>query len=156
MAAPFNVTIIAMASSVFYICFHPIDEMLDFLVSILNVANNGLFNDSKWSIKDIQDFRQVGATKGCWKYFYPTDWYFRNFWHAPVWNTPNAVIQRNGNLGNSIFVHFEMTFWTMYPKWDFDNLIFQTVIFSQFKLGKKSTWIFQTGECQKFLKSQCR
>ena len=114
MAAPFNVTIIAMASSVFHICFHPIDEMLDFLVSILNIANNGLFNDSKWSIKDIQDFRQVGATKGCWKYFYPIDWYFRNFWDAPVWNTPNAVIQRNGNLGNSIFVHFEMTFWTRY------------------------------------------
>ena len=39
---------------------------------------------------------------------------------------------------------------------DFANLIFQTGIFSQFKLGKKSNWVFQTGECQKFQKSQCR
>jgi hypothetical protein len=39
---------------------------------------------------------------------------------------------------------------------DFANLIFQTGIFSQFKLGKKSNWIYQTEECQKFLKSQCR
>ena len=57
MTAPFIVTIIR--ASVFHICFHPIDEMLDFLVSILNVANNGLFNGSKGSgtvIKDIQDF----------------------------------------------------------------------------------------------------
>ena len=63
MAAPFIVTFIR--SSVLHICFHPIDEMLDFLVSILNVANNGLFNDSKWSIEDIQDFRQVGAKNEC-------------------------------------------------------------------------------------------
>ena len=67
MAAPFIVTFIrsSVLISVLHICFHPIDEMLDFLVSILNVANNGLFNDSKWSIEDIQDFRQVGATNEC-------------------------------------------------------------------------------------------
>ena len=67
MAAPFSVTIIVIVIvivSVIHICFHPIDEMLDFLVSILNIANNGLFNDPKWSIKDIQDLGQVGATKG--------------------------------------------------------------------------------------------
>ena len=72
MAAPFTFTFIR--ASVLHICFHPIDEVLDFLVSILNVANNGLFNDSKWSIEDIQDFRQVGATNECWKYFYPIDY----------------------------------------------------------------------------------
>ena len=71
--------------------------------------------------------------------------------------TPTTVNQRNGNLGNSIFVHFEMTFLTTLTGiLDFANLIFQTGIFSQFKLGKKSNWVFQTGECQKFLKSQCR
>ena len=73
MAAPF-IRDNWMRVGVFHICFHPIDEMLDFLVSILNVANNGLFNDSKWSIEDIQDFRQVGATNECWKYFYPIDY----------------------------------------------------------------------------------
>jgi hypothetical protein len=102
-----------------------------------------------------------------------------------------AVNQRNGNLGNSIFVHFEMTFLTTLTEildfanltfqtgifsqpclfipvcssmrdfrvtgiLDFANLIFQTGILSQFKLGKKSNWLFQTGEYQKFLKSQCR
>ena len=36
------------------------------------------------------------------------------------------------------------------------NLIFQTGFFSQFKLGKKSNWIFQTGESQKFLKDRRR
>ena len=72
-------------------------------------------------------------------------------------HTPTAVNQRNGNLGNSIFVHFEMTFiTTLTGILDCANLVFQTGIFSQFKLGKKSSWIFQTGECQKFLKSQCR
>jgi hypothetical protein len=54
------------------------------------------------------------------------------------------VNQRNGNLGNSIFVHFEMTFLTTLTGiLDFANLIFQTGIFSQFKVGKKSNWIFQ-------------
>ena len=52
---------------------------------------------------------------------------------------------------------FEMTFLTTLTGiWDFAKLISQTGIFSQFKLGKKSNWIFQTGECQNFLKSQCR
>ena len=46
--------------------------------------------------------------------------------------------QRNENLGNSIFVHFEITFFTTLTGiLDFANLIFQTGIFSQFKLGKK-------------------
>ena len=81
--------------------------------------------------------------------------------HYQIWSggftTPTAMNQRNGNLGNSIFVHFEMTFLTTLT-WilDFANWIFQTGIFPQFKLGKKSNWIFQTGESQKFLKSQCR
>ena len=65
MAAPFIGLDWIHWASVLHICFHPIDEVLDFLVSILNVANNGLFNDSKWSIKDIQDLRQVGATNEC-------------------------------------------------------------------------------------------
>ena len=60
-----------------------------------------------------------------------------SFWSGGF-PTSNAVIQRNGNLGNSIFVHFEMTFWTTLTGiLDFANLIFQTGIFSQFKLGKK-------------------
>ena len=82
-----------------------------------------------------------------------TEIYITSFWSGGF-TTPTAV---NGNLGNSIFVHFEMTFLTTLTGiLDFANLIFQTGIFSQFKLGKKSNWIFQTGECQKFLKSQCR
>ena len=85
-----------------------------------------------------------------------TEIYITSFWSGGF-TTPTAVNQRNGNLGNSIFVHFEMTFLTTLTGiLDFANLIFQTGIFSQFKLGKKSNWIFQTGECQKFLKSQCR
>jgi hypothetical protein len=48
------------------------------------------------------------------------------------------VNQRNGNLGNSIFVHLEMTFLTTLTGiLDFANLIFQIEIFSQFKLRKK-------------------
>ena len=65
MAAEFDIMTGSITVLIFNISFHPIYEMLDFLVSILNVANNGLFNDSKWSIKDVQDFGQVGATKGC-------------------------------------------------------------------------------------------
>ena len=85
-----------------------------------------------------------------------TEIYITSFWSGGF-TTPTAVNQRNGNLGNSIFVHFEMTFLTTLTGiLDFANLIFQTGIFSQFKLGKKSNWIFQTGECQKFLQSQCR
>ena len=68
-----------------------------------------------------------------------------SFWSGGF-TTPTAVNQRNGNLGNSIFVHFEMTFLTTLTGiLDFAKLIFQTGIFSQFKLGKKSNWIFQTG-----------
>ena len=85
-----------------------------------------------------------------------TEVYITSFWSGGF-TKPSAVNQRNGNLGNSIFVHFEMTFLTTLTGiLDFANLIFQTGIFSQFKLGKKSNWVFQTGECQKFLKSQCR
>ena len=64
---------------------------------------------------------------------------------------------------NSIFAIFQVKISSL------TNLIFtlfQTWILQatagrkmQFKLGKKSissNWIFQTGECQKFLKSQCR
>ena len=82
--------------------------------------------------------------------------YITSFWSGGF-TTPTAVNQRNGNLGSSISVHFEMTFLTTLTEiLDFANLIFQTGIFSQFKLGKNSNWIFQTGECKKFLKSQCR
>ena len=82
--------------------------------------------------------------------------YITSFW-SDGFTTPTAVNQRNGNQGNSIFVHFEITFLnTLTEILDFANLIFQTGIFSQFKLGKKSNWVFQTGECQKFLKSQYR
>ena len=60
-----------------------------------------------------------------------------SFWSGGF-TTPTAVNQRNGNLGNSIFVHFEMTFLTTLTGiLDFANLIFQTGIFSQFKLVKK-------------------
>ena len=85
-----------------------------------------------------------------------TEIYITSFWSGGF-TTPTAVNQRNGNLGNSIFVHFEMTFLTTLTGiFDFANLVFQTGIFSQFKLGKKSSWIFQTGESQNFIKSQCR
>ena len=59
MAAPFIVTFLNGSTAVSHICFHPIYEMREFMVSILNIANNGLFNGSKGSstiIKDIQDF----------------------------------------------------------------------------------------------------
>ena len=70
---------------------------------------------------------------------------------------PLLWIKRNENLENSISVHFGITFLTTLTGiLDFANLIFQTGIFSQFKLGKKSNWIFQTGDFQKLLKSQCR
>ena len=86
---------------------------------------------------------------------------FKRNIHYQIWSggftTPTAVNQRNGNLGNSIFVHFEMTFLTTLTGiLDFANLVIQTGIFSQFKLGIKSNWIFQTGENQNFIKSQCR
>ena len=82
-----------------------------------------------------------------------TEIYITSFWSGG----PTAVNQRNGNMGNSIYVHFEMTLLTTLTGiLDFANLVFQTGIFSQFKLGKKSSWIFQTGESQRFIKSQCR
>ena len=66
-----------------------------------------------------------------------TEIYITSFWSGGF-TTPTAVNQRNGNLGNSIFVHFEMTFLTTLTGiLDFANLVFQTGIFSQFKLGKK-------------------
>ena len=66
-----------------------------------------------------------------------------SFWSGGF-TTPTAVNQRNGNLGNSIFVHFEMTFLTTLTGiLDFANLIFQTGIFSQFKLGKNQTGYFK-------------
>ena len=85
-----------------------------------------------------------------------TEVHITSFWSGGF-TTPTAVDQRNENLGNSIFVHYEMTFITTLT-WilDFANLVFQTGIFSLFKLGKKSSWIFQTGESQNFIKSQCR
>ena len=82
--------------------------------------------------------------------------YITSFWSGRF-TTLTAVNQRNWNLGLSIFFHFEMTFLTTLTGiLDFANLISQTGIFSQFNLGKISNWIFQTGECLKFLKSQCR
>ena len=63
MAAPFVISFLTGSITrtvlIFDICFYPIYEMHDFLVSILNIANNGLFNGSKGSgtvIEDIQDF----------------------------------------------------------------------------------------------------
>ena len=54
------------------------------------------------------------------------------------WIHYTTVNQRNWNLGNSIFVLFEITFLTTLTGiLDFANLVFQTGIFSQFKLGKK-------------------
>ena len=66
-----------------------------------------------------------------------TEIYIISFWSGGF-TKPTAVNQRNGNLGNSIFVHFEMTFLTtLIGILDFAKLLFQTGIFSQFKLGKK-------------------
>ena len=53
-----------------------------------------------------------------------------SFWSGGF-TTPTAVNQRNENLGNSIFVHFEMTFLTTLTGiLDFANFVFQTGIFS--------------------------
>jgi hypothetical protein len=72
-------------------------------------------------------------------------------------NTVTAMNQKDKNLEKSIFSRFDMIFLTTLTGiLDFANLIFQTGIFSQFKLGKKSSWIFQTGESQNFIKSLCR
>jgi hypothetical protein len=61
------------------------------------------------------------------------------------------VNQRNGNLGNSIFAHFEMTFLTTLTGiLDFANLLFQTGIFSQFKLGKNQTGYFKLENVKNF------
>ena len=40
-----------------------------------------------------------------------TEIYITSFWSGGF-TTPTAVNQRNENLGNSIFVHFDMTFLT--------------------------------------------
>mgnify|MGYP001475842725 CR=1 FL=1 len=85
-----------------------------------------------------------------------TEIYITSFWFGGF-TKPTDMNKRNENLGNSIFVHFKITFLTTLTEiLDFVNLIFQTGIFSQFKLGKKSNWLFQTGDFQKLLKSQCR
>ena len=70
-----------------------------------------------------------------------TEIYITSFWSCGF-TTPTAVNLRNGNLGNSIFIHFEMTFLT-FGIFDFANLIFQTGIFSQIKLGKNQTGYFK-------------
>ena len=69
--------------------------------------------------------------------------YITSFWSGGF-TTPTAVNQRNGNLGISTFVHFEMKFLTTLTGiLDFPNLIFQTGIFSSSNYKKN-----QTGECQ--------
>ena len=79
--------------------------------------------------------------------------YITSFWFGGF-TKPTDMNKRNENLGNSIFVHFQMTFLTTLTGiLDFVNLIFQTGIFFQFKLEKISYWMFQT---EKLLKSQCR
>jgi hypothetical protein len=81
-----------------------------------------------------------------------TEVYITSFWSGGF-TKPTDMNKRNENLGNSIFVHFEIIFlFTLTGILDFANLIFQTGIFSQFKLGKKSNWIFQTGDFQNLLK----
>ena len=51
--------------------------------------------------------------------------YITSFWSGGF-TTPTAVNQRNWNLGNSIFVHFEITFLTTLTGiLDFANLLFQ-------------------------------
>ena len=72
-----------------------------------------------------------------------TEIYIASFWSGGF-TTPTAVNQRNGNLVNSIFVHFEMTFLTTLIGFlDFAKLVFQTGIFSSSNYKKN-----QTGECQ--------
>ena len=54
--------------------------------------------------------------------------------------------QKDEKLGKSIFVYFDVTFLTTLTGiFDFANLISQ----KKFKLGKNSSWIFQTGELEK-------
>ena len=63
-----------------------------------------------------------------------TEIYITSFWSGGF-ITPIAVNQRNRNLGNSIFVHFEITFLTTLTGiLDFANWLFQTGYFYQFKL----------------------
>ena len=55
--------------------------------------------------------------------------YITSFWSGGF-TTPTIVNRRNENLGNSIFVHYEMTFvTTLTGILDFANLVFQTGIF---------------------------
>ena len=72
-----------------------------------------------------------------------TEVYNTSFWSGGF-TTPTTVNQRNGNLGNSIFVHFELTsLTTLTGIFDFATLIFQTGIFSQFEPGKNQTGYFK-------------
>ena len=67
--------------------------------------------------------------------------YITSFWSGGF-TTPTAVNQRNWNLGNSIFVHFEITFLTTLTGiLDFANLIFQTGIF--FLVWKQTGYFYQ-------------
>ena len=55
---------------------------------------------------------------------------YRDIHYQLLVTAPTAVNQRNWNLWNSIFVHFEITFLTTLTGiLDFANLIFQTGIF---------------------------
>ena len=64
-----------------------------------------------------------------------------SFWSGGF-TTPTTVNQRNGNLKNSIFVHFELTFLTTLTGiLDFANLIFQTGIF--FLVWKQTGYFYQ-------------
>ena len=82
----------------------------------------------------------------CLTIFYNLQRYKLPVFGSCGFSTPTAM----ETWENSICVHFEMTFLTtLTGTFDFANLIFQAGIFSKFKLGKNSNWIFQTGECQK-------
>ena len=70
-----------------------------------------------------------------------TEIYITSFWYGGF-TTPTAVNQRNWNLGNSIFVYFEITFLTTLTGiLDFANLIFQTGFF--FLVWKQTGYFYQ-------------
>ena len=76
-----------------------------------------------------------------------------SFWSGGF-TTATAVNQRDRNLGNSIFVHFDMTFSsTLTGILDFANLIFQTLILQAEKfslnLGKNQAEYFKLENCKK-------
>ena len=55
-----------------------------------------------------------------------TEIYITSFWSGGF-TTATAMNQKDKNLGKSIFVHFDMTFFTnLTGIFDFANLIFQT------------------------------